>query len=1062
MNVINVDVLFKSNYAEIKGFKTWPKAVSGDYNSTKMVFNFDREDGTKILEIKNPLTDEIVYKDTIRNNESILVGYTEVLDENNYVKYTDDEENIYWYDKENNVVYNSEYQESQVEIETLTKVKGDVATIFANEGDYICEISLYGNDSKLSVLSFILPVGPEAIKDNDKEAIIYKPVFDSLINTVNEKIEEMESVKQEVIHANEEAERIISEFEEDVDTYTTAFNQNAEEKINAVNQIYENTEELVNGFDSKVEAAEDDLNTIVSNAETIYNNFNTNAAAKLNEYNTNASNKFNEYNTNASSKISAYNTNATEKVEAYNTNATSKLNAYNDNATSKTTAFDTNATNKTNTFDSNAESKTTAFNTNASDKTTAFNNNADEKTTEYNENAQEKVDEFNQTVDSIQESIDDHEERISDLERNQKTGSATGTEIDLTDAFDTRPRYLGIDATETKQETIRGKNLANSLELTEQTINGITFTPHYTNGMLDYINVNGTATDRADYKFTNNFVLEANTYNVSKGIAISDVRMLGVTVPGGAANINIDSVENRNYTISETTTFKIWLRVLSGISVSNVKIYPMIEVGSSKTGYEPFTGGQSSPSPEFPSDVKTMVGITNEFNINNIVNTNNIEISNNNIVIKNGTGYTETTSGNTLGIIAPNLKVGLTYYLKFNTTYDGTNYNKIYIVSASRFWQSDTSLTITQEMLNSKIAFYGKNDDSGNPTVISSLIVTEGTEEKPYVPYGTNYMVLDEVGKNLLPSIVNWEIGDISTAAGGTDVSANNYIRTKGLYKCQSNTNYYFSYNGNYRYSIYFYDDSKTFLGRLDNVQQSSPRYFTTPVNCYYYRVAVRNEPSSTDIKTDEILINKFQLEFGTVATPYEPYQHKQYPISLANQELLNKNNYVDKIIVDETNKQVYIEKLWGKVVLDGSEDWQDRPNYNETDRFVLDNALPSSNRNILSNYFVIVKTLEPTYPNMCNNYGQLVINYSQKNTTTLDNFKSWLSNHNTEVYYPLATPQLIPIDNPNIKLLNGVNHITNSEGAEMDIVYVKDINAYLENELSNIKNAIIELGGEM
>ena len=31
-----------------------------------------------------------------------------------------------------------------------------------------------------------------------------------------------------------------------------------------------------------------------------------------------------------------------------------------------------------------------------------------------------------------------------------------------------------------------------------------------------------------------------------------------------------------------------------------------------------------------------------------------------------------------------------------------------------------------------------------------------------------------------------------------------------------------------------------------------------------------------------------------------------------------------------------------------------------------------------------------------------------------------------------------------------------------MDIVYVKDINAYLENELSNIKNAIVSLGGDI
>ena len=72
-------------------------------------------------------------------------------------------------------------------------------------------------------------------------------------------------------------------------------------------------------------------------------------------------------------------------------------------------------------------------------------------------------------------------------------------------------------------------------------------------------------------------------------------------------------------------------------------------------------------------------------------------------------------------------------------------------------------------------------------------------------------------------------------------------------------------------------------------------------------------------------------------------------------------------------------------------------------------------------------------------------------NATSIGTWKTWLqtiyNNGNPlYIYYPKTTTQLIPIDNPNIKLLNGVNHITNSEGAEMDIVYVKDINAYLDS----------------
>lgn len=45
----------------------------------------------------------------------------QVKDENEYLKYTDGT-NIYWYDKENNIVYDSTYTEALVDVATLTKV----------------------------------------------------------------------------------------------------------------------------------------------------------------------------------------------------------------------------------------------------------------------------------------------------------------------------------------------------------------------------------------------------------------------------------------------------------------------------------------------------------------------------------------------------------------------------------------------------------------------------------------------------------------------------------------------------------------------------------------------------------------------------------------------------------------------------------------------------------------------------------------------------------------------------------------------------------------------------
>ena len=56
-------------------------------------------------------------------------------------------------------------------------------------------------------------------------------------------------------------------------------------------------------------------------------------------------------------------------------------------------------------------------------------------------------------------------------------------------------------------------------------------------------------------------------------------------------------------------------------------------------------------------------------------------------------------------------------------------------------------------------------------------------------------------------------------------------------------------------------------------------------------------------------------------------------------------------------------------------------------------------------NYFKVNLTTDNTYPYLTNNGTQCTINFSAKGTTTLAQFKAWLSTHNTIVYYPLATP---------------------------------------------------------
>lgn len=145
MNEIRVRVDFKNGICRKEGISL----VTGDYNSTKMTFVFDEDVvGTKILKIKDS-EDNLVYADEIENDEVVLVG----KDEND-----------------------------------------EIYSLFQKEGDYTFEISLYGEDSRITSAYEYLTVRKEEIPIGDEVIEEYIPTFENLINTITRKINEVNNL----------------------------------------------------------------------------------------------------------------------------------------------------------------------------------------------------------------------------------------------------------------------------------------------------------------------------------------------------------------------------------------------------------------------------------------------------------------------------------------------------------------------------------------------------------------------------------------------------------------------------------------------------------------------------------------------------------------------------------------------------------------------------------------------------------------------------------------------------------------------------------------------------
>ena len=211
----------------------------------------------------------------------------------------------------------------------------------------------------------------------------------------------------------------------------------------------------------------------------------------------------------------------------------------------------------------------------------------------------------------------------------------------------------------------------------------------------------------------------------------------------------------------------------------------------------------------------------------------------------------------------------------------------------------------------------------------------------------------------------------------------------------------------------------------------------------------------------------------------YEPYQGQTYDIDLQGNEMVELPNGIkDELVIDKEGNVSLIKNV-GKIILDGSEYWgisQNSPNL--TNRFSL--GLPNLTKNyeyaqtwpIISDCFttynfdyiyrgdiVGISGYRPPQDKTSN--SSLV--FGLANNMTLEEFKQWLSTCNVTVYYPLETPQTIPLGTLSelITTINGTNNISINGNIPTNIsaTYALDIKKYIDNKLAEISTAMIEEG---
>lgn len=159
----------------------------------------------------------------------------------------------------------------------------------------------------------------------------------------------------------------------------------------------------------------------------------------------------------------------------------------------------------------------------------------------------------------------------------------------------------------------------------------------------------------------------------------------------------------------------------------------------------------------------------------------------------------------------------------------------------------------------------------------------------------------------------------------------------------------------------------------------------------------------------------------------------------------------------------------WGKYIFTGEEKWEDRPNFNQCDRFVLNTTLVKKNSKGLCNYLKVTNdsSVKDVGYFILNDGGQFIFNFKEKGTLSLTEFKQYLKSlydAKTPImlYYKLVTPINLELTEAQKAIraqkLYTYKNITNvnldNELASIEIEYKKD----LETEHNKFQNEIDEI----
>lgn len=452
-----------------------------------------------------------------------------------------------------------------------------------------------------------------------------------------------------------------------------------------------------------------------------------------------------------------------------------------------------------------------------------------------------------------------------------------------------------------------------------------------------------------------------------------------------------------------------------------------------------------SPSPDYPSEIENVKG-KNLFDVSKL----DVDIKyqcTTNISDEKITITSNASTGVSFCRLKPDLK------LKPNTTYSigfdfegSINQMRLYDVTANEY------INISQSGTSRRIGKVTTNDNTDYRLVIyvvlnqsmtvSKIQLEKGSVATSYLPYNT--IEVKSTGKNLF-DIKDWLSTLGATYTENSDGSIT-FTPIAALYKttyliketdrCMMSFKIKNGNGSNFRFR-YVYEDGAMLETSGSGTETSEVSVATSSsVSTAHGKViGIRgNWTIAGTFTIKECMLEQF-IE-NVSPQPYEPYKENITNINLKENELCSlPNGTKDELIVKDGRAKIV--KRIGKVVLDGSEDWDNlivgkNGNYIRARHQLSSVGGDHANINCKCDKFQAVSfdelvSLSKNCISSMVYYGNRIdICVSTSIATDLATLKAWLSENPVTVYYALAEPYEIDLGEVTLpNTLIGQNNVT-------------------------------------